>query len=216
MEQKKRYAVLIYPDFSLQEITCLTSALTVWFGEGIDVLASERKPYNSEDGFSVTPTKTVDQSDPSEYACVILPGAVNPLPALFDEKLIAFLRRGKGTDTLFAAISSSPALLSKAGVLDGKNFTAGYFMQFADAFPFIDKTRFVHRPVVEDGNVITAIGMFFREFAQAVLNRLGYDVGERFMDTSGAEYTEEELAFRWSDEDYREFLEELWEFTEKD
>lgn len=216
MEQKKRYAVLIYPDFSLQEITCLTSALTVWFGEGIDVLASERKPYNSEDGFSVTPTKTVDQSDPSEYACVILPGAVNPLPALFDEKLIAFLRRGKGTDTLFAAISSSPALLSKAGVLDGKDFTAGYFMQFADAFPFIDKTRFVHRPVVEDGNVITAIGMFFREFAQAVLNRLGYDVGERFMDTSGAEYTEEELTFRWSDEDYREFLEELWEFTEKD
>lgn len=216
MEQKKRYAVLIYPDFSLQEITCLTSALTVWFGEGIDVLASERKPYNSEDGFSVTPTKTVDQSDPSEYACVILPGTVNPLPALFDEKLIAFLRRGKGTDTLFAAISSSPALLSRAGVLDGKDFTAGYFMQFADAFPFIDKTRFVHRPVVEDGNVITAIGMFFREFAQAVLNRLGYDVGERFMDTSGAEYTEEELTFRWSDEDYREFLEELREFTEKD
>lgn len=216
MEQKKRYAVLIYPDFSLQEITCLTSALTVWFGEGIDVLASERKPYNSEDGFSVTPTKTVDQSDLSEYACVILPGAVNPLPALFDEKLIAFLRRGKGTDTLFAAISSSPALLSRAGVLDGKDFTAGYFMQFADAFPFIDKTRFVHRPVVEDGNVITAIGMFFREFAQAVLNRLGYDVGERFMDTSGAEYTEEELTFRWSDEDYREFLEELREFTEKD
>lgn len=216
MEQKKRYAVLIYPDFSLQEITCLTSALTVWFGEGIDVLASERKPYNSEDGFSVTPTKTVDQSDPSEYACVILPGTVNPLPALFDEKLIAFLRRGKGTDTLFAAISSSPALLSRAGVLDGKDFTAGYFMQFADAFPFIDKTRFVHRPVVEDRNVITAIGMFFREFAQAVLNRLGYDVGERFMDTSGAEYTEEELTFRWSDEDYREFLEELREFTEKD
>ncbi len=58
--------------------------------------------------------------------------------------------------------------------------------------------------------------MFFREFAQAVLNRLGYDVGERFMDTSGAEYTEEELTFRWSDEDYREFLEELREFTEKD
>ena len=216
MEQKKRYAVLIYPDFSLQEITCLTSALTVWFGEGIDVLASVRKPYNSEDGFSVTPTKTVDQSDPSEYACVILPGTVNPLPALFDEKLIAFLRRGKGTDTLFAAISSSPALLSKAGVLDGKDFTAGYFMQFADAFPFIDKTRFVHRPVVEDGNVITAIGMFFREFAQTVLNRLGYDVGERFMDTSGAEYTEEELAFYWSDQDCREFLEELREFTDKD
>ena len=58
--------------------------------------------------------------------------------------------------------------------------------------------------------------MFFREFAQAVLNRLGYDVGERFMDTSGAEYTEEELAFYWSDQDCREFLGELREFTDKD
>ena len=216
MEQKSKYAVLIYPDFSLQEITCLTSALTVWFGESIDILASESKPYFSEDGFSVTPTKTVDQSDPSEYACVILPGAVNPLPALFDEKLIGFLRRGKGTDTLFAAISSSPALLCKAGLLDGKDFTAGFFVQFAETFPFIDTNHFVHRPVVEEGNVITAIGMFFREFAQTVLNRLGYDVGEHFMDTSGPAYTEDELTFRWSDEDYQEFLDELKEFTDKD
>lgn len=216
MEEKNKYAVLIYPDFSLQEITCLTAALTVWFGEGIDVIASERKPYSSEEGFQVTPTKAVDEAEPSDYACVILPGTVNPLPALFDERLIAFLRRGKGADTLFAAISSAPALLCKAGLLDGKNFTAGFSMQFADAFPFIDTARFVHRPVVEGGNVITGIGMFFREFAQAVLNRLGYDVGEHFMDTSGQDYTEDELTFYWSEADYQEFLSELREFTDKD
>ena len=216
MEQKSKYAVLIYPDFSLQEITCLTSALTVWFGERIDILASESKPYFSEEGFQVTPAKTVDEADPAGYACVILPGTVNPLPALFDEKLIGFLRRGKGTDTLFAAISSSPALLCKAGLLDGKDFTAGFFVQFAETFPFIDTNHFVHRPVVEEGHVITAIGMFFREFAQTVLNRLGYDVGEHFMDTSGPAYTEDELTFRWSDEDYQEFLDELKEFTDKD
>ncbi len=33
----RKYAVILYPDFSLQEITCLTSALTVWFGETIIV-----------------------------------------------------------------------------------------------------------------------------------------------------------------------------------
>ena len=37
----KKYAVLIYPNFSLQEITCLTSCLTVWFEEKIDIIASE-------------------------------------------------------------------------------------------------------------------------------------------------------------------------------
>ncbi len=216
MEQQNKYAVLLYPSFSLQEITCLTSALTVWFGEGIDVIASERKPYRSEEGFSIVPNKTVEEADPAGYACIILPGTINPLPALFDEKLIDFLRRGAGTDTLFAAISSAPALLSKAGLLDGKDFTAGYFMQLAETFPFIDTAHFVHRPVVDSGNVITAIGMFFREFAQRVLERLGYDPGPHFMETSYREFTEDELTFYWTEEDYQEFLEELKEFTGKD
>lgn len=211
----KKYAVLIYPNFSLQEITCLTSCLTVWFEEKIDIIASEKRLYTSEDGFSVMPDKTVEEVSVSDYDCLILPGTIFPLQPLYDEKLIDFLRRGKNADTLIAAISSSPILLSKAGLLEGKNFTAGFFMQMAEAFPFVDKNRFIHKPVVEDGNVITGIGMFFREFAERVLNRLGYDVGEHFMDTSGQEYSEEELTFYWSDEDYKEFLEELKEFEDK-
>lgn len=209
----KKYAVLIYPDFSLQEITCLTSCLTVWFGEKIDFIASGMKTYSSEEGFKITPTKNVEEVRVSDYNCVILPGTINPLPALFDEKLIKFLSEGRGADTLFAAISSSPILLSKAGILDGKDFTAGYFMQMADAFPFVDKKRFKHRPVVESGNVITGIGMFFREFAETVLHKLGYDIGNNFMKTDWREFTEDDLTFYWTDSEYREFLEELKEFA---
>lgn len=211
--EPKKYAVLIYPDFSLQEITCLTSCLTVWFGESVEIIASEKKLYTSEDGFQVAPQKTVEEAEPSEYTCIILPGTVDPLPALYDKRLIDFLRRGIGSDTLFAAISSSPALLSKAGLLEEKDFTAGFFMQFARTFPFIDLSHFVHRPVVESGNVITGIGMFFREFAERVLVRLGYDVGDGIMVNPVREYTEEELTFYWTDEDYQEFLEELKEFS---
>lgn len=213
--ENKKHAVIIYPNFSLQEITCLTSCLSVWFGEKIDIVASEKKIYESEEGFQVLPSKTVDEVQPSDYACVILPGTINPLPALFDEKLIDFLRKGREADTLFAAISSSPVLLSKAGILDGKDFTAGYFMQMAETFPFIDKAHFVHRPVVESGNVITGIGMFFREFAESVLLKMGYDIGDNFMGVADREYTESELTFYWTDEEYQEFLEELKEFTGK-
>ena len=212
MKQKK-YAVLIYPKFSLQEITCLTSCLSVWFNEKIDVIASEMKAYESEDGFQITPTKTVDEVHPSEYSCVILPGTINPLPALYDDKLIDFLRKGKDADTLFAAISSSPILLSKAGILDGKDFTAGYFMQMADTFSFVDKSHFIHKPIVESGNVITGIGMFFKEFAECVLRRMGYDFGDSITVMPGREYTEDELTFFWTDEEYSEFLEELKEFS---
>lgn len=209
----KKFAVLLYPDFSLQEITCLTSALTVWFGEKIDYIGSEDKEYWSEDGLRVIPTKTTADVRITDYDCVILPGTVNPLPALFDDKLIDFLRNGDGSDVVFAAISSSPVLLSKAGILKGKKFTAGFFMQMADTFEFVEKNNFTHKGIVEDGNVITGIGMFFREFAEAVLKRFGYDVGSSFMRDTPEEYTQEELTFYWSDDDYQEFLEELKAYT---
>ncbi len=209
----KRFAVILYPDFSLQEITCLTSALTVWFSEKIDFIASENREYRSEDGLRILPTKTMAEASITDYDCVILPGTISPLPALFDEKLIDFLRSGVNTNVVFAAISSSPLLLSKAGILNGKKFTSGYFMQMADTFSFIEKENFLHKGIVEDGNVITGIGMFFREFAEAVLRKFGYDIGDNFMRYTPEEFTEEELTFYWSDDDYKEFLEELKEYT---
>lgn len=208
----RRYAVILYPDFSLQEIVCLTSTLTVWFGETIDFIASENKEYRSEDGLRVFPTKTTAESKITDYDCVILPGTINPLPALFDEKLIDFLKSGSNTDVVFAAISSAPLLLSKAGILHGKKFTSGYFMQMADTFSFVEKENFLHKAVVEDGNVITGIGMFFREFAEAVCKRFDYDIGTNFMRDNPAEYTEDELTFYWSEDEYQEFLDELKEY----
>lgn len=207
----KKIAVLLYPNFSLQEVTTLTSCLTVWFGQTLDFVGTEIEPYRSEDGFLVTPTKRAGDVSAGDYDCVILPGIIDPMPALFDETLTDFLR-GAAENTLFAAISSAPLLLAKAGLLDKRKFTAGFFMQMVDHFSFIPRENFVHRPVVEDGNVITAIGFAFREFAEAVLKRLGFDPGEKFMWPMEGEYTEEELTFWWEEADYQEFLQELEEY----
>lgn len=209
----RKFAVLLYPNFSLQEITCLTSTLAVWFGEKIDYLAAENKEYVSEEGFRVIPTKTVAEVEITDYDCVILPGTIDPLPALFDDRLIDFLKAGANSDVVFAAISSSPILLSKAGVLRGKKFTSGYFMQMADTFAFVEKENFIHKGIVEDRNVITGIGWFFKEFAEAVLRRFGYDIGNNFLRDKPEDYSEEELTFYWSDDDYKEFLEELKKYT---
>ena len=72
MEEKgmRKFAVLLYPDFSLQEITCLTSALTVWFGEKIDFIASGNREYVSEEGFRIIPTKTTAEAKITDYSCV--------------------------------------------------------------------------------------------------------------------------------------------------
>lgn len=209
-----RFAVLLYPSASLQEITCLTAALSVWYGESIDYIAGEDKEYRSEEGLRLLPTKTAAEADPAGYDCVILPGTIDPLPALHDEALVAFLRRGIGTNTVFAAISSAPLLLCRAGLLKGKKFTAGFFMQMVDVFPFVEKKNFVHQGVVTDGNVITGIGMFYRAFAETVLRRFGFDPGKRFMRAEPENYTEDDLTFYWTEDEYREFLEE-WKEYEK-
>lgn len=208
----KKIAVIIYPYFSLQEITTLTSCLKIWFGREIDYLGSEMKIYKSEEGFQVTPTKNFNEVNLDDYNCVILPGIINPLPALYDDKLINFLSGLKNRDILIGSISSSHILLAKAGILDEVKFTAGLFMQMADIFEYINKKNFIHKPVVKDKNFITAIGFAFREFAQLVLNELGLDVGEKFMYPVTREYTEDELTFYWEDDDYKQFLKEVYKY----
>ena len=100
----RKFAVLLYPNFSLQEITCLTSALTVWFGEKIDFIASENREYLSEEGLRIIPSKTTAEAKITDYDCVILPGTINPLPALFDDALIDFLRSGMNSKVVFACL----------------------------------------------------------------------------------------------------------------
>ena len=205
----RKFAVILYPDFSLQEMTCLTSALSVWYGEKIDFLASENREYYSEEGLRVLPAKVLSDVRITDYSGIILPGSVNPLPALYDDRLIDFLKSGIHANVVFAAISSAPLLLAKAGILKGRKFTAGFFMQMTEVFSFIEKENFVHKGIVQDGNVITGIGMFFREFAAAVLQRFGYEIKENFMREYPEDYTDEELTFYWSPNEYDEFLKEL-------
>ena len=52
----KKIAVIVYPHFSLYEVTCLTEAL-MWFDQPVEIFASSKEPVRSEDGFLITPDK---------------------------------------------------------------------------------------------------------------------------------------------------------------
>ena len=121
----KKVLCIIYPNFSLYEITALTSTLALSFDITIDYVASVHSIIVSEDGLPCRPTKTLDQVRIEEYSCVILPGMVNIGPALQDEKLNSFLRELGKQDILITAISSAPLLLAKAGLLKDTGSDAG-------------------------------------------------------------------------------------------
>lgn len=210
---KKKIAVMIYPYFSLQEITCLTSCLTLWDEGEISVFAASKDIMMSEDGFQVIADKTFDEFNCDDYDCLILPGIINPIPALFDKKNIEFLSSLVGKDILIASISSSPILLAKAGLLDECKFTCGLFEEMIEYFDFIPKQNIEHRPIMKDKNVITAIGFAFREFAVEVLRAVGIDCEDDILQGVTREYSEEEMTFEMGEENFKEFIDEYEKYS---
>lgn len=198
----KKVLCIIYPNFSLYEITALTSTLALSFDVTIDYAASDHSMVVSEDGLPCQPTKTLDQIRIEEYSCVILPGMVNIGPALQDEKLISFLRDLGEQDILIAAISSASLLLAKAGLLKDTKFTGGIWQNFFDYFEFLPRENFQPKLVVQDKQIITAIGFAHQEFARRVILSLGLAENTDNYFKERNDYSEEDLIFTLSDKEF--------------
>ena len=195
---------LIYPNFSLYEVVGLTSTLGLSFGVEVDYAGSDRNVIRSEDGLACQPTRTLDEVVIEDYSCVILPGMINIAPALHDEKLISFLRSLKQQEVLIAAISSAPILLAKAGLLKDTQFTGGIWQNFFDYFEFLPRKNFKAKAVLQDKNIITAIGFAHLEFARKVIFSLGLAENTDNYFKEQNEYSEEDLIFTLSDKEFDE------------
>ena len=198
----KKVLCIIYPNFSLYEIASLTSTLALSFDITIDYVASDYSIVVSEDGLPCQLTKTLDQVRIEDYSCVILPGMVNIGPALRDEKLISFLRGLGEQDILIAAISSAPLLLAKAGLLKDTKFTGGIWQNFFGYFEFLPRENFQPKVVVQDKQIITAIGFAHQEFARKVILSLGLAENTDNYFKERNDYSEEDLIFTLSDQEF--------------
>ena len=200
----KKVLCILYPNFSLYEIASLTSTLALSFDITIDYVASNHSMIVSEDGLPCQPTKTLNQIRLEDYSCVILPGMVNIGPALQDEKLASFLRELGEQDILITAISSAPLLLAKAGLLNDTKFTGGIWQNFFDYFEFLPRENFKAKAVLQDKNIITAIGFAHLEFARKVILSLGLAENADNYFKEQNEYSEEDLIFTLSDKEFDE------------
>ena len=205
----KKVLCLIYPNFSLYEVVGLTSTLGLSFGVEVDYAGSDRNVIRSEDGLACQPTRTLDEVVIEDYSCVILPGMINIAPALHDEKLISFLKSLNQQEILIAAISSAPILLAKAGLLKDTKFTGGIWQNFFDYFEFLPRENFKAKAVLQDKNIITAVGFAHQEFARKVLLSLGLvgNADNYFKERN--QYSEEELIFNLSEEEFAEMKQSI-------
>lgn len=182
MTNQKKAAILIYPEFSNYEIGII-SALFKIFEKEIIVFSAEKNSVDSEEGFHFIPDKTLAEFNKDEYDCLVLPGMWCFPKVLNDDRYIDFLRQFRNNENIvIASISSSPILLAKAGVLKGKKYCAGLFEEDIGEYDFINRDYIVKAPLVTDGNIITALGLAYREFAIEVGRKLNFDCDESWFD----------------------------------
>ena len=176
MTSNKKAAFLIYPMFCNYEIA-LTLAALAWREKEVVVFAKDKTPIRCEEGLLVIPDKSINEFVIDEYDCILLSGiGGNPESVIFDDAYKNFLQQFIGRDDIVIASNSiSPTLLARAGLLKGKKFCVGMFEEARDKFDFFEYENQQRTPIVVDGNIITAMGMAFREFSIEIVRKLGYE-----------------------------------------
>ena len=175
MQANKKAAFLIYPMFCNYEIA-LTLAAFEMYGKEVVVFAKDKSPVKCEEGLHVLPDKSLDEFVIDDYDCILLSGiGGDPRGVIFDDAYAVFLKQFIGRDDILMASNSiSPTLLARAGLLKGKNFCVGMNEEARAELDFFEYENLQRAPIVVDGNVITAMGMAYREFAIAIIRKLGY------------------------------------------
>jgi len=179
MKPNKKAAFLIYPMFCNYEVALTLSSLEME-GKEVVVFAKDKNPVRCEEGLHVLPDKSLAEFVIDEYDCVLLSGiGGDPTDVIFDDAYKVFLQQFVGReDILIASNSISPALLARAGLLKGKKYCVGMYEEAREQLNFFDFENLQRAPIVIDGNVITAMGMAFREFAIAITRKLGYECSD--------------------------------------
>lgn len=199
----KQALVMLYPGFCYFEVAALTEILAFKEDEWIvTTVGTDRQNYLGEDGLQVLAEKSFSQVDLLAVDLLILPGIDNYHVPLADSRNVAFLRQLNATSRpIIAAMSSSPVLLAKAGLLDQTQFTGGLFEETYTKNPFIPKQNLVRQPVVVDNGIITSSFQFFREFAIAAARACGIQVGDTAFSPAQTDrpYTPAELTYHYPD-----------------
>ncbi|MGB5439516.1 MAG: DJ-1 family glyoxalase III [Gammaproteobacteria bacterium] len=125
---------------------------------GIEVVTAglDEQPVRASRGVVLIPDMTLDEALQRDYDMVVLPGGLPGADHLKnDARIIKMLVQMRDAGKYTAAICAAPAVLAKAGLLEGKRATSFPGSLNADSVPGLE---YVEQPVVADGKVITSRG----------------------------------------------------------
>ena len=162
----KEVLCFIYDGFADFETVLTCSALNEDDNYKVTYIAYETEPVYSSGGLKIIPEKKVSEiSNLKDIAGLIIPGGGT---RIFKPELKELINHLNEEKKLLAAICAGPEYLAKSGILNGKKYTTSKQPQSyeeineKDPFP---RESYLETRVIQDGNIITAKGYAFTDFA---------------------------------------------------
>jgi putative intracellular protease/amidase len=163
----KNILCFLYDGYADFETVLVCSPLNEDEKYRIIYIAYDTKPVKSSGGLTIIPEKTVsDISSTDNIYGLIIPGGGG---RIFKPELGELINRLNDENKLVAAICAGPEYLAKSGILNRKKYTTSQesqnYEERNEPDPFPRETFLSDARVVKDGNIITAKGFAFSDFA---------------------------------------------------
>lgn len=161
--------VFLYDRFADFEIT----PLLLFLREKTEVVtfSFEKGVQQSEGQLKVLVDLSVSEVNPDDVDLIIIPGG-DPEPYRERTELHDLLKKVNERGKLIAAICGGPGFLAHAGLLKGLKVAHGYAVE--DAIRVFEGSEVTDEDVIVEGNIITARGQAYAEFAIEVYRALGF------------------------------------------
>lgn len=166
--------VLYYDGFAEFEIVLTLLGSKVHKMHKVQTIALEDRVYESEEKQLLLPHTTVANIDPDTVDMLIIPGG-DPAHLYESEELKSFVNRINDNKKWIGGICGGTELMASYGVLDNRKCTGDSSGIVIDAdYAYVYKNaNIIDKPIVVDGNTITAMGQAYVEFAIEMKKKMG-------------------------------------------
>ncbi|MBK8425216.1 MAG: DJ-1/PfpI family protein [Lewinellaceae bacterium] len=155
-EKPLSVGIFVYPGVEILDFTGPSEVFGSTEGFKAFIVAYKKEPIVSQGFITVTPQYSIDDCPPTDI--LVFPGGGTG-SVMGEQKMIDWIRERSATTQFMMSVCTGAGLLSKAGLLDGKEVTTWYgFIPGLQAMTLsatvLSNTRFV-----DNGHVVTTAGV---------------------------------------------------------
>jgi len=179
-----RVVFLVYPNVTQLDLTGPAQVLSRLSNARVDLAWKSRDPIETDSGFALLPTGTLDEIEQADVLCV--PGGFGCVDVMQDDEVLGWVRRIGGDAQWVTSVCTGALILGAAGLLDGYRATTHWawrdYLELFGAEPVAERVVFDRNRVTGGGVTagidfalaLTAV-MEGEDYARAVQLGLEYD-----------------------------------------